>query len=308
MSKRRLESLAKTLRDEAYRAKNEIKTPRIPKPYFISYLLRDVTEHRLEARFGTVYRRDEKRWRRCFADVRVGSHRTDQVRDGGLRGNDTKAESYAYTKLPIGAHPAGLRHALWQLTESRYREAAEDLFEKRADSLHFRNPNDAFRAFSSSDPVTDISVPRFERVDAEAWLSFVKKASRVGVDEPGVAASDVILRVRQTSRIFVSTDGSVIVDRQPLWQLSANLEIVSEGGVVVPWKISHFVTTGRELPNIRQLVREIRAGFATMRANRERTNVTSVLGTGAARPAPRRIAHARGARPPLGGEPLARVG
>ena len=57
-------------------------------------------------------------------------------------------------------------HGVWQLTEARYREAAEDLLEKSADSLHYRNENEELTSFTRQKPIDDVSTPTLPEVDA----------------------------------------------------------------------------------------------------------------------------------------------
>ncbi len=266
MSRTRTARLVELLQQEAHRAKDELKAPRQPRPYFVSYLLRDVDYHWISARFGTLYGQETRRSRRCFADVRLGSYRTDHVREGGLGDNTNKAESYGYSHLPIGSHADGLRHGLWMLTEARYREAAEDLLERRVESLHYRNPNEGLSAFERRNPVEHHHTPRFPTIDLDAWTKYVTAASAVGKREPGVYGCEVDFSVRHTTRYFVSTEGAVVVDRQPLWQLTAVLDLASEDGVTVPWNISHFGRSPRDLPPLASLRKEMRAAFQRMRA------------------------------------------
>lgn len=264
-SRRTIDRLVAAMEVEAHRAKAELKAPGHPRPYFVSYLLRDVEHHWFDARFGTLFASEQRRFRRCFADVRLGSYRTDHVREGGLTDNSTKAESHAYTTLPIGSRLDGVVQALWQLTEARYREAAEDFLDKRAESLHYRDENEGLQAFERRDPVIDRTLPRLPPVDADHWTRFVEAASGIGRYVAGAYGCEVELTVRHTTRIFVSTEGTVIVDRQPLWHLIAILDYASEAGVTVPWNLSFFVTDPTELPSLPELKRRMKQAFRTMK-------------------------------------------
>lgn len=257
--------LARALEGEAHRAKALVKADGHPRPYFVSHLVRDFEQHWFQGRFGTLYGAETRRWRRCFTDVRVGSYRADHVRDGGLTDNSQKAESYAYTSLPVGTRLDGVLQSVWQLTEARYREAAEDLLEKRALSLHYRNENTALRSFERREPRVSVRTPALPEVDHARWQRFVERASAVGKTIKGVYGCDVELTVRDCQRIFVSTEGAKIVDRLPLWQILVNLELASESGVAVPWTLSHFVTTPDELPSLQALKRQIRRALGEMK-------------------------------------------
>ena len=258
--------LAAALEAEAHRAKSELKAVGHPRPYYISYLVRDLEQHWFQGRFGTLFGAEARRWRRCFADVRVGTYRTDHVRDGGLNDNSNQAESFSYSSLPVGTRLDGVVHGVWQLTESRYREAAEDLLERRAESLHYRNENEALASFERTRaPLVDHATRRLPPVDFEYWCRFVERASAVGKRVPGVFGCDVEMTMRNCARVFVNTEGTSITDRLPLWQILVNLDFATEAGVTVPWTLSYFVTDPRELPSLGELVKHIRAAFRQMK-------------------------------------------
>ncbi|MBZ0118280.1 MAG: hypothetical protein K8H88_14860 [Sandaracinaceae bacterium] len=266
MSRQSFVKLARALEREAHRAKDELRSPGQRPPYFVSYLVRDIDSWWMDARFGTLFGQEKRRWRRCFADVRVGTYRYDQVREGGLEDNSTKSESFNFTTLPIGESLDGVLHGIWQLTESRYREAAEDFLEKRADAIHYQDANRGLVAFERREPIHDVSVPSLPEVDVAHWTRFLEDASTVGKSVPGAYGSTVELNVRQTTRVLVSTEGTLIVDRMPLWQLSCMLDLSSEDGFTVPWNLSWLVGDPDELPGLEELKSAMRRAFKQMAA------------------------------------------
>lgn len=265
MSRQSIKRLVAALVQEAHRARDELKASGHRRPYFVSYLLRDIEQYWIDARFGTLFADERRRWRRCFADVRVGSYRHDHVCDGGLEDNSTKSEAYSYTSLPIGDNLGGVMHGIWQLTEARYREAAEDLLEKRAEQLHVLDPNRALPAFERRDPTIHQSLPELPEIDRKRWVAYVEAASAIGRREPNLVGCEVELTVRNVTRLFVSTEGSIITDRQPFWQLSVMLDLSSDNGVLVPWNLSYFVTDPSEIPKLDALKKEMRAAIRMMR-------------------------------------------
>jgi predicted Zn-dependent protease len=266
MSEQSIKRLAGALTQEAHRARDELKASGHRRPYFVSYLLRDIEQYWIVARFGTLFADEQRRWRRCFADVRVGSYRHDHVCDGGLEDNSVKSEAHAYTSLPIGDNLGGVMHGVWQLTEARYREAAEDLLEKRAEQLHVLDPNRDLPGFERRAPTLHRSLPPLPEVDRAAWVRYVESASALGRREPDLVGCEVELTVRFVTRIFVSTEGSVVTDRQPFWQLSVMLDLSSERGVMVPWNLSYFVVDPSEIPPLSALKNELRRALRTMRS------------------------------------------
>lgn len=260
-----MKRLAGALESEAQRAQTSLKATGHPRPYFVSYLLRDSESHWFNARFGTTFGEEHRRWRRCYADVRVGSYRHDQVSEGGLDDNSDKAESYAYGAIPEGSMLDGVIAGVWQLTEARYREAAEDYLDRRVDQLHYRDPNPHFVSWERRDPIVDHSMPSFPDVDSNAWARYVRAASACGKREDGLFVCEVDLNVRHVTKVFVSTEGTSLIERYPFWQLSVFLELISKKGVTMPWSFSELVRDPSELPDLGALKRRIARSVAQMR-------------------------------------------
>jgi TldD protein len=269
---------ARLLNQEAHRALTEIRAPKQRRPYYVSYLVKDVDQHFIDARFGTLFADERRRSRRCFADIRVGSWRYDHVSEGGLDDNSSKAESYSYVNLPIGDRPDGIRHGLWQLTEARYREAAEHLLEKRADALHYRDPNRGLPAFERLEPREERVLQPTPEIDRDKWARYVEQASAVGRAVPHTHGCNVELTIRNVTKTFASSEDRILVEQQPFWQLSATLDYGHPSGVVIPWTVSHFVTHPDELPPLRAFRAEIRTALKRMAAIAEAPTLRAYSG------------------------------
>ena len=161
--------LTRAAQSELERAVSETRIPGHPSPYYISFLIREEENWRLQAKYGALIADSHERKRNAFVDVRVGSYRSDQVRDGGLLDNDKEAESYSYVDLPFGRNLDGVRHGLWRLADGRYREAVEMLLQKRSHALTYLDPNSRLAAFEKRKPVVDIAWTRFPAGDREQW-------------------------------------------------------------------------------------------------------------------------------------------
>jgi TldD protein len=250
---------------ELRRAKREIRAPGFPRPYFLSYLIRDEESWRARAAFGALKLQTHERARNAYADVRVGSYRRDQVREGGLFDNDKEAESYNYVDLPFGSDLDGLRHGLWRLTEARYREAVEALAEKRCRELTYREADGHFPAFERRPAVVDPRWTRLPRVDLVRWSRYVERASAVTKRYPDLKDGEVEFGADQICRVFVSSEGSKIVECHALWTLECRLWLLTEGGEALPWSVRHNVADPRELPSLARFEAEIRGAIRLLR-------------------------------------------
>jgi hypothetical protein len=211
--------LARAAARELQRAGREMRIPGHPRPYFISYLIREEESWRVQSKYGSLILDTHERKRNAFADVRVGSARSDQVRDGGLYDNDKEAESYAYVDLPYGDNPDGLRHGLWKLTDARYREAVEGLLHKKSHELTWVDPNRNLAAFESREPQVDLDWRPLPEVDRDHWRAMTERVSRRLKRYHEIKDSHVEFQAEHSCRIFVSSEGSMQIGCQPIWSL-----------------------------------------------------------------------------------------
>jgi predicted Zn-dependent protease len=255
-------SSVRRLRDvvagEVERAMQLIRQPGHPRPHYLSCLVRDKRRWRMEACYGSLLTDVEQKRRNCFCDVRVGSYRNDQVADGGLRDNDDGDESYDLVQLPFGDGADGVRHALWRLIDCRYREALADLLDKRSQQIDYVDENAKLPSFEKLDPVVDWRWRELPELVHADWVRFVERASLVPKRYPEIKNSSVSLTVVDRTHVFVSSEGSRILQRRATWQLQCYLWMLTEKGDGLPWTISYFSPDPADLPSAKAFHAEIR--------------------------------------------------
>jgi TldD protein len=223
LSRSTVESLIPILKKDARRAL-KMAVPGFPKPYYCSFLLKDVDWFNTWASSGSTCRSQNDRSRNVYCDLRVGSYDYDQVVEGGLREHDEDLESNAHCAVPIDDKDYdGLRLTLWKLLESKFREALTDYNQKEASRISTLDPNNGLRSFSRSKRTTYKHLARLSRVDYEKWSKFCKRASLWLSELPRLSGSWVEFDVSQETRIFVNTEGSTIVQNSQVFSLIANL-------------------------------------------------------------------------------------
>jgi predicted Zn-dependent protease len=263
-----------------------MRIPGHPRPYYLSFLVRDEEAWTIKAKYGALTMNARDRKRSGFVDVRVGSYRYDHVRDGGLDDNDKEAESYGYVDLPFDGDLDGLRHGLWRLTDARYREAVEALLHKKSHELTYRNPNPNLRAFEKRPAVVDLRWRDFPEVDREHWSEYVRRCSRTIKRYPEIKDSYVEFRADHVSRVFVNSEGSRLVHGQVVWSIDCYLWLLSPRGDAFPWTISHVVADPAELPSATELNREIRRAVDRLRRLSEVPTLHSFSGPALLEPVP----------------------
>jgi len=286
LTKREAVRLARTARGELVRAMGQMRIPRQPRPYYISYMIRDEETWRIQAKYGGLKVDNHERTRHAFADVRVGSYRNDQLRDGGLDDNDKESESFGHVDLPFAGPLGALRHSLWRLTDARYREAVESLLHKRSHHLTYLDPNRHLVAFERRPAVVDVAWRPLPELDHDFWVDYVQRASRLLKRYREIKDSSVEFQAEHVSRVFVNSEGSLQVQCQAIWSVDCYLWLLTDKGDSIPWTLKHIVTDPAELPDVRAFQREIRATVAKLRRLAKAGTVRSFSGPVLLEPVP----------------------
>jgi len=253
MDRRTTRRLLEAIREENARAFEGLRIKGHKRPHFLSHLVRHREEWTIEARFGALSKDLHTVNRTGLVDVRVGSYRRDQVASGGLHDNSRDLESYEWVQLPFGGTGQGFRHALWRLTEVKYREACDDLLHKKAVELNYLDPGRKLGALEKREPITAFEYRELPTVDHDHWARYVQKVSAAMKRLPMVRDGDVRFRATNVTRLFVSSEGATIVECSPERALDVYLWFLAPDGHTLPYSKTFFVADEGELPTAKEL-------------------------------------------------------
>lgn len=181
---------------ELKRSVERLKQDDFGPPYFLAYRL--IENHRwdVSAAYGSILQEGEERYRTLFVEARFGGKSLDNTELGsqGAAG-------------PAPREPVALRQALWNLTDTAYKQAVAGYLEKKAKRASERVP-DVLDDFSSEPPavyVREDTVPDFERGKARA---LVEATSAVFRRHPWVFDARASLRLEWGRRWLVTSEGT----------------------------------------------------------------------------------------------------
>jgi predicted Zn-dependent protease len=256
-----VEKLIPLLKKDARRAL-AMSVPGFPKPYYCSFLLKDIHWFNTWASSGSTCRSQTDRSRNVYCDLRVGSYEYDQVTEGGLKELDDDLESSSHSSVPIDDKDYdGLRITLWKLLESKFREALADYNQKEASRISTLDPNNGLKSFTRAKRASYRHYSRMDEVDYEAWGKFCKRASLWLSELPRLSGSWVEFDVSQETRVFVSTEGTVTVQNAQVFSLSANLHRLTKEGSRLEQEVVINVGTQAELPSMSEFKAMIRQKY-----------------------------------------------
>lgn len=283
MKRSQCEKLMAAMEAECSRSMRSLRAPRHPKPYFISYLVRDAEALALGARYGSLYLDKKENKRACYTEVRVGSYGYDQTSKGGLDETQEDQEQQELFELPLDADTDAFRFALWRLTDARFREAVSRFHGKKSRDVSFLDQNRALASFQrpegkkTSKANVDIRFQPWKEIDGEAWRDFIKKASLVFKKYPEIKHSYIELTTERITKIYVSSEGVKRTWQEPVYSLHAYFwfhtkKLDQEHSVV------HHVARLEELPSLKEFTREIEARIKDYREVENGETMTSFAG------------------------------
>lgn len=258
--------IGRYLRAELDRSMRMPHPPGHPRVYFLSYRFRNERRETLRARLGAISDHAVEAHSHVFCDVRVGSHRYDQVAHGGLDDNSDRDESLRYIQMPAEVSEDAYRVALWRLTEARYREAVDQYYQRKSDALHYVDEARRLPSRIPSEGVRAGKLSRTASLDADRWRYLLRKASAVLRAHPEIQVSELGISAWHRQQRFISSEGADIVEQHAVFDLHAELWMLSPTGHRVEQEISLVTGDLAELPDERDLLARVRERVSLMLA------------------------------------------
>jgi predicted Zn-dependent protease len=221
INKSHIDKIAAALREELKRSLTSLKVPGHPKPYFISYLVRDIHSYNMWGRYGALCQNQKEHKRSCYADVRVGSYKYDHVVAGGLTDNPDEPEGLELADLPLDDNQDALRFCLWRLTDARYRDAVKKYHEKRSRDISYLDESKNYASFLRQNKAVSIHHPKRQEFDEQAMVKFVKDASVVFKEFSEIKNSYVEFSASMITKMFSSTEGVERVWSESVFSLNS---------------------------------------------------------------------------------------
>ncbi len=277
MTRTKVSQLIKAMESELERSMSRLRAPRHPRPYYISYLVRDIETYNVWARYGALYQDRREHKRVCYADVRVGSYRYDHTSKGGLGEQSEESESYEIVDLPIENNLDSFRFCLWRLTDAKFRDAVSRYHGKRSRDVSYLDQYRGLPSFEKLSPSIDIAPLHKFELDEEAWRQYVKKASIIFKKFPEIKNSFVEFSAELVTKIFISSEGVQRVWQEPVYSLNTYFWYHTKR-LDQDYSIVHHVAKSRELPSLSQLRRDIQEKIAQFKEVEDGDEMTSFAG------------------------------
>lgn len=248
--------LLRAMQDELARSTGTLQLEELERPYFIEYAVVDTESTVLEATFGANVRDNQSRTRSLRVDVRVGSHELDNSEFMGMRSMFSR-RNLPRTLVREDDYGA-LRHDLWLATDGAYKEALEQLAQKRA-FIQNRVQDEPVPDFSDEEAFVLIEPPAESAFDGGAWRETVRMLSEVFREYPEIDESSVTLRVEASNKHLVNSDGSMVRQPASLAVLYARAATRAPDGMRLKHFVPFYARSAEDLPAEAELEAAVRS-------------------------------------------------
>lgn len=255
------------LQRELQRSLDGMIVPGSPRPYFMLYSLRRVHALRLRAAHGALLRSREQTQAHLYADVRVGSHKFDNVMDGGLGERAEDRESTDWIDAPDDLNLQALQIALWKLTQIKFDEALEDYYDHKKATLS-EYLRDEVSALTRERPVVHREPLHHDDFPRAAWERVLVDLSRRFLQHPEVYDPAICLSAERVHRWLTTSEGTQVITEDVYIQIGIEGWVLTDDGVYVEGSRQLYLRAIEEVPDraaLERLMDDVLAELAALR-------------------------------------------
>jgi len=245
------DELLKILKNEIDRGMAFYQKADIP-VYLISYRVDEVESYGISTSFGTLTGSNPNKERTLTIQVRVGDKELDNFHE--LRDDVSTYTSARYTRINIPADndPKAIALALWQATETEYRNAATRYEKVKANVAVKVEAEDKAPDYTNITPVQyyekALKMSDF-KFDVKDWENRLKNYSAQFADAKDILDGESTLRFLIERKYFVTSEGTSIAQNNTYCHVSLSVMAQADDGMELPLHQSYFAHSPQDLPN-----------------------------------------------------------
>ncbi len=251
----------RAMRDEIARAR-QLRLVDEP-PYFVEYSLDDGEFYMGRASLGALLSERSSRDRYPRVRVRVGDPKLDN--SNHIASDFYRGSRFDPFRYPLEDNYDTLRHCFWLATDRAYKQALEALARKKS-SLKNVSSTENLADFAASAPVKLILPNLRKPIDGAVWRERARELSRVFLDYPEIAASDVTAYASQTISYQVNNEGADLRFPDNMAYYRARAMAIAPDGSKVHDMVEVLAPEGQQLPAVSDVKAAIQKSADTLRA------------------------------------------
>lgn len=251
----------RAMRDEIARAR-QLRLVDAP-PYFVEYSLDDGEFYMARAALGALVSERSSRDRYPRIRVRVGDPKLDN--SNHIASDFYRGSRFDPFRYPLEDNYDTLRHCFWLATDRAYKQALEALARKKS-SLKNVSSTESLSDFGPAPPVKLILPNLRKPLDAAQWRERARDLSRVYLEFPEIAASEVSVYNSQTISYQVNNEGADLRFPDNMAYYRARATAIAADGARVHDMVELVALEDNQLPALADVKAAIRKSAETLRA------------------------------------------
>ncbi|PYO92327.1 MAG: hypothetical protein DMD58_02180 [Gemmatimonadetes bacterium] len=251
----------RAMQDELARSMSELRLDTMPRPYFLSYRIDEVSNLDVWGSRGSLTRSDAGRTRRLSVELHVGDYAFDNTNFLSMPTNVAAMVSdfdEGTSGLPLDDDYAAMRRELWLATDRHYKVAVATLAQKRT-ALANRTRRDPLPDFTREEPVTLGDATPLPRSDQAAIEDLVRGTSAAFRDAPEIYQSDVAWSGGSVRSWYVNSEGTSFTRTAPWAAIRINATTQASDASPLDDGLAVYATSPGDLPTRDTLMQRVRA-------------------------------------------------
>ena len=178
-----------------------------PPPYYLSYYAHDVYSLSMTAEQGALLGNDTSHNRAVDVVVRVGDPKLDNTHGAH------RSSAITTVPLPLENDRKAIQRSLWWATNTGYGKALETYLQVKTETQVRAKEEDTSPDFSMDPAQTALAQPvSAPEIDRTEWSRRLRALSGIFRDYPHVYSNFAMLKVRDETGYYVSSQGAKVVD------------------------------------------------------------------------------------------------
>ncbi|TNF26444.1 MAG: TldD/PmbA family protein [Deltaproteobacteria bacterium] len=253
---------------ELERSHRDLRLPDYDTPYYVAYTVKETDHRSIAGKQGAVFVDEDERTRTAFVDVRVGGYAFDNSEDVEL----DWVEEGVYepsSVMPIDDSVPAIRHALWLITDLRYRQALSSYLKVKGQRVYKVDDAQKRPSFSPAPPAVRVDAPIALGRDDARWQRLVAELGAILASDPEIFDSEVNVVAEVETRWLANTEGVRLRTVQPMYAIHASAYTRAADGMLLDTSFDFYGPTEADLPDDATLVartRQIVSDLAALRA------------------------------------------
>lgn len=253
---------------ELERSTHALRLPGYDAPYYISYTVKEVHKTSVVGKLGAVYLDTDTRSRQAHVDVRVGGYDLDNSED--VEADWVEDGVYEPSSVvPLDDSLPALRHALWLLTDLRYKQALSSYLKLKGQRVYKVEDSQKRASFSPAPAVIRADPPQRLAHDHDRWRRAVERVGAILGASPHLFDSEVSATFQVETRWFVNTEGARLRTVHPIYGFHASANTRADDGMLLDHSFDFYAPTEAGLPDEETLVARARVLVEALTALRE---------------------------------------